>query len=96
MLLSVILTFSIVGIYRKSEHAKATALIWAILIGMLVLFGRGVSYYLLLVPVVYLIGWGIFSLATYLEESVFLRLLVLLFGAVVIFSSFGGFKMFIG
>ncbi len=92
MFLAAILTSSILGIYIKSEHAKATAITWALLIGIIVLLAKGISFYLIIVPIVYLIGLGVFSLANYWEESVFLRLMALLFGAILIFASFGGLK----
>ena len=87
MFLAIILTFSIVGIYMKTEHIKATSLVWAILVGIIVLMHTGISIYLFRAPVVFMFGWGIFSLATYFEESLFLRLLVLLFGMFLIFGS---------
>ena len=87
MFLSVILTFSIVGIYMKTENIMATNLVWAILLGIIILVNTGFSMYLFRVPLVFLLGWGIFSLATYFEESIFLRLLVLVFGMLFIFGS---------
>jgi len=88
MFLSMILTFSVVGIYTKTENEKVAALVWAILIGVIILLAKGISLYLLIVPFVFMLGWGIFSLATYFEESIFLRLLVLLCGMFIIFGSF--------
>ena len=89
-----ILTFSVVGIYMKTEHIMATILVWATLLGSIILINTGMSSYLFRVPLVFVLGWGIFSLATYFEESLFLRLLVLVFGMFVIFGSFiNGFKL---
>ena len=89
MFLSMILTFSVVNIYTKTENEKVASLVWAILIGVIILLAKGISLYLLIVPFVFMLGWGIFSLATYFEESIFLRLLVLLCGMFIIFGSFG-------
>ncbi|CAA6810888.1 MAG: Unknown protein [uncultured Sulfurovum sp.] len=85
-----ILTLSIVGVYMKTEHVVATASVWAILMGIIALMAKGISLYLFVVPVVFVIGWGIFSLATYFEESIFLRVMVLVFAMFMVFKSFGG------
>ena len=90
MLLSIILTSSILTLYIKSEHAKATALTWAMIITIIILVAKGITVDLIIVPIIYLIGWGIFTLATYLEESIFLRVITLIFGATLIFASFVG------
>lgn len=87
MLLSLILTSSIIGIYMKTENIMATNLVWAILLGIIILINTGFSMYLFRVPLVFVLGWGIFSLATYFENNVLLRLLVLVFGMLLIFGS---------
>jgi hypothetical protein len=82
-----ILTFSITGIYIKSENIMVTVLVWVTLLGIIILMNTGISLYLFRIPIVFLLGWGIFSLITYFEESIFWRLLFLLFGMFLIFGS---------
>lgn len=89
-MLSMIFTFSIISIYIKTEHIKATALLWSLMFGVIILLSQGLSLGLILVPIVYFIGLGLFKLVEYFEDTILARLFALVFAMFIIYFSFGG------
>jgi len=84
-----LLLFSVFEVYKKTENALASAAIWAVVTGILALFSAGISLKLFSVLLSFFVAWGTFSLGNYLEESVFLRLFVLIFGMIFMLISLG-------
>ncbi len=89
---TIFLLFSVFGVYKATENALASAGAWGVMMGILALFSSGISLKLLSVLLSFLVAWGVFSLANYLEESIFLRLLVLVFGMFTMLASLGVIK----
>lgn len=87
MLIALILFFTILGIYNKTEHPLASAWAWAIIVGLINMFSHGMSYYLFLAPISFFLGWGLFSLAKSLEEHLLFRTLVHIVTMFFIFST---------
>jgi len=89
MFLSVIFVFVIIGIYMKTEHSIASASLWAIFIAIFAFSYHGIGYQLIVVPISFFLGWGLFSLASYWEDSIFLRLFALVLSMFAMLVTFG-------
>jgi hypothetical protein len=79
LIFSIFSIFSTLNIYIKTNNALVTAFVWAIVIGIIALVRHEISYELITSPISFLMNWGTFTLATYWEENLLLRLLVLIF-----------------
>jgi len=83
--LVIMLLFTIMSIHFKTEEVKYTAVTWGIIFALLCL-GEGFIGMIVGGVTAAAVAFGVFSLANYLEESIFLRLIVLLIGmALMIF-----------
>jgi len=89
MLFTIFLLFSVFGVYKKTGNAFVSASIWGVIMGILFISISGISLKLLSVLLSFLIALGTFSLANYFEETIFLRLFILLFGIFATFISLG-------
>lgn len=77
----------VMTIHFKTENVKGVAITWGLLNAIIVIaFGVWI-----LAPVVfvggYLVAWMVFSLSNYLEESILLRLIVLVLGMFALLNS---------
>jgi len=79
IVIAAVLSFSILSVYTKTRHVLGAAWVWAIMVAVLSLLFHGFSYKLLAVPISFFLGWSIFTLATYVEDTFLLKAIVLAF-----------------
>jgi len=70
----------IMAIHFKTSNVKEISITWGLICFGLIAFTGHMGAALLSGLSGYVVAWSIFSLANYLEESVFLRIFVLVFG----------------
>ena len=79
-MLMIMLMMSIMVIHFKTENVKEISITWGIIYAILFL----VAGEWILAPFIglsaFAVAWSIFSLANYFEESIFLRVMVLVIG----------------
>jgi len=70
----------IMTIHFKTSNVKEISITWGLVCFVIIAFSGHIGVALLLGLSGYVVAWSIFSLANYLEESIFLRVFVLVFG----------------
>jgi len=70
----------IMAIHFKTSNVKEISITWGLICFGLIAFTGHMGAALLSGLSGYVVAWSIFSLANYLEESIFLRVFVLVFG----------------
>jgi len=70
----------IMTIHFKTSNVKEISVTWGLICFGLIAFTGHIGVALLSGLSGYVVAWSIFSLANYLEESIFLRIFVLVFG----------------
>jgi len=70
----------IMTIHFKTSNVKEISITWGLICFGLIAFTGHMGAALLSGISGYVVAWSIFSLANYLEESIFLRVFVLVFG----------------
>jgi len=82
--LQMIVVFSVIGIYNKTESVLPSAIAMAIVITLLKLFSLAWWQAILIGVIALAVAYGMFRLAEHFEESIILRLLTFVFGAIML------------
>jgi len=70
----------IMAIHFKTSNVKEISITWGLMCFAIIVWLGQIGVAVLSGLSGYVVAWGIFSLANYLEESIFLRIFVLVFG----------------
>jgi hypothetical protein len=82
--LQVIVIFSVIGIYTKTESVLPSAVAMGLVIFLLKLLFLAWWQAILLGVIALAVAYGMFRLAEHFEESIFMRLLAFVFGAMIL------------
>ena len=82
--LQVIVIFSVIGIYTKTESVLPSAVAMGLVIFLLKLLSLAWWQAILLGVIALAVAYGMFRLAEHFEESIFMRLLAFVFGAMIL------------
>jgi len=83
-LLLLALVISVMTVHFKTENVNGVAITWGILYAMIFLMGGEWMKAPFVGFTAFAVAWSLFSLANYLEESFFLRIIVLVIGMVAL------------